>query len=121
MITGLLRVIYAYAPGSRVPSYSGADLWSAIHIGMAIVCACLPTLWPLVSRADFFGSARSSISRRYNDLRGRYSKSTSTSDPISESSNELALLEETNTKRDSIRKGGWMHIREESRTREIEE
>ena len=69
VITGILRVVYGYVPGSRMPSYSGAGLWSAIHIGMAIVCACLPTLRPLATRFKSVNSACSSLRQRYHSLR----------------------------------------------------
>ena len=64
IITGLIRVVYGYASDSRVPSYTGADLWSSIHVGMAIVCACLPTLRPLVTRTGIFASAFASVRQR---------------------------------------------------------
>lgn len=64
IITGILRVIYGYVPGSRVPSYSQAELWSSVHIGMAIICACLPPLRPLFSRVWL-----SSVKAHYNSLR----------------------------------------------------
>lgn len=70
IITGILRVVAAYARDSRIPSYSGAGLWSAIHIGMAIICACLPPIRPLLSRKEFFTSAVSSVRQRYYSLRG---------------------------------------------------
>lgn len=63
-MSDLLRVIYGYVPGSRVPSYSQAELWSSVHIGMAIVCACLPPLRPLFSRVWL-----SSVKAHYNSLR----------------------------------------------------
>jgi len=42
-------------------AFARAELWSAVHIGIAIVCACLPTLRPLLTRAT---ATASSISRR---------------------------------------------------------
>ncbi|MCJ1239011.1 hypothetical protein MMC14_007004 [Varicellaria rhodocarpa] len=50
IITGLIKVILGYVPGSRVPSYSRTELWTTIHAGMAIVCACLPIFKPLLTR-----------------------------------------------------------------------
>ena len=66
IITGILRIIYGYVPGSRLPSYGLAELWSATHVGTAIICSCLPPLRPLFFRASSkppngFSSAR----RRY--------------------------------------------------------
>ncbi|KAL8800462.1 MAG: hypothetical protein Q9182_005174 [Xanthomendoza sp. 2 TL-2023] len=76
IITGIIRVIYGYAPStSRIPSYTGADLWSSIHIGMAIVCACLPTLRPLVTRSGIISTAYSSIWQRYYSSRAKHSAS----------------------------------------------
>lgn len=75
IVTGIVRVIYAYVPGSRFPSYSGASLWSAIHIAMAITCACLPTLRPLFARTGHLTSTCSStMRRRYYRLRGQHAK-----------------------------------------------
>ena len=76
IVSGLLRVIYGFASGgSRIPSYSGANLWSAIHIGTAIICACLPPIRPLINFPKSIPSAFSSIRRRYYNSRGRQSRS----------------------------------------------
>ena len=66
-MTGILRVVYGYVPGSQSPSLARAGLWSAVHVGMAIVCACLPPLRPLLN------SASTSISNTTSSLQGRYS------------------------------------------------
>lgn len=84
IITGIIRVIYGYKPGSRVPSYSKTELWSAIHIGTAMICACLPTLRPLFfggffTSASSSSTAFSSVRRGYNGFRGWYRKGISTS------------------------------------------
>ena len=50
IITGLVKVILGYVPGSRIPSYSRTEVWTTVHAGMAIVCACLPVLKPLLNR-----------------------------------------------------------------------
>jgi hypothetical protein len=72
IITGLLRVIYGYKPGSQNVAFSKAELWSGVHVGIAIVCACLPTLRPL-----FFRTAASASSFWH---RGRFTSSKSSSD-----------------------------------------
>lgn len=59
----MLRVTYGYKPGSQNVAFSKAELWSGIHVGIAIVCACLPTLRPLLIRTST--SASSSWHRRY--------------------------------------------------------
>ena len=43
---------------------------------MAIVCACLPTLRPLVIRTGIFASAFASVRQRYHSLRGKHPSST---------------------------------------------
>jgi len=50
IVTGIVRVILGYAPGSQNVDFSRAELWSAVHVGMAIVCACLPNFQPLLIR-----------------------------------------------------------------------
>ena len=63
IITGALRVVYGYKPGSQNVAFSKAELWSIIHVGIAIVCACLPTLRPLFIRTA--SSVPSSWQRRH--------------------------------------------------------
>ncbi|PQE04667.1 integral membrane Pth11-like protein [Rutstroemia sp. NJR-2017a BBW] len=46
----IVRVILGYAQGSQNVDFSKAELWSAVHVGMAIVCACLPSFRPLLTR-----------------------------------------------------------------------
>ena len=43
---------------------------------MAIVCACLPTLRPLVIRTGIFASTFASVRQRYYSLRGKHPTST---------------------------------------------
>ncbi|PVH72434.1 hypothetical protein DL98DRAFT_563529 [Cadophora sp. DSE1049] len=62
IVTGLVRVILGYRPGSQNVAFARAELWSAVHIGIAIVCACLPTLRPLIKRAS---TTASSLRRKY--------------------------------------------------------
>ena len=62
IITGLLRVVYGYKPGSQNVAFAKAETWSAVHIGIAIVCACLPTYRPLFARA---AATFSSFRRHY--------------------------------------------------------
>ena len=33
-----------------MPSYSRTEVWTTIHTGIAIICACLPIMKPLVTR-----------------------------------------------------------------------
>ncbi|KUJ17243.1 uncharacterized protein LY89DRAFT_547040, partial [Mollisia scopiformis] len=57
IVTGLVRVILGYRPGSQNVAFARAELWSAVHTGTAIVCACLPTLRPLIKRASIIASS----------------------------------------------------------------
>ncbi|QSZ34446.1 hypothetical protein DSL72_006038 [Monilinia vaccinii-corymbosi] len=50
VVTGVVRVVLGYAPGSQNVDFPRAELWSTVHVGMAIVCACLPNLRPLLNR-----------------------------------------------------------------------
>ncbi|MCJ1251885.1 hypothetical protein MMC30_009123 [Trapelia coarctata] len=67
IITGTIRVIYGYVPGSILPSYSKSEIWSTVHVGTGIACACLPPLRPL-----FFRSSASKRSKGTSSLRRRY-------------------------------------------------
>lgn len=82
IITGIIRVVYGYIPGSRAPEYSKSGLWSTVHILMGIICACLPTLRPLFSRfSSMVTSTSSAIHRKYQGLSGPdYKKGTDHSD-----------------------------------------
>ncbi|KAI0470515.1 hypothetical protein GGR56DRAFT_660659 [Xylariaceae sp. FL0804] len=67
IITGLVKVIVGYPPGSRVPSYSNTEVWTTVHAGMSIVCASLPILGPLIHKiteSSLILRLRSSISMR---------------------------------------------------------
>ncbi|XDG05540.1 hypothetical protein ABKA04_005155 [Annulohypoxylon sp. FPYF3050] len=50
IITGIVKVILGYDPPSRSPSFSKTEIWAAIHVCMAIICACLPIFRPLIHR-----------------------------------------------------------------------
>ncbi|KAI1418547.1 hypothetical protein F5Y13DRAFT_184189 [Hypoxylon sp. FL1857] len=51
IITNMLRIYYSYQPGSLTLAYTGTEIWSNIHITIAILCACLPTYTPLKAKA----------------------------------------------------------------------
>ncbi|KAI1809010.1 hypothetical protein GGS20DRAFT_573962 [Poronia punctata] len=50
ILSGIVKVILSYEPGNREPSFSRTAVWSTVHIGTGIVCACLPVCWPLFVR-----------------------------------------------------------------------
>ncbi|KAF7511193.1 hypothetical protein GJ744_005090 [Endocarpon pusillum] len=82
IITGILRVIYGYIPGSRAPEYSKSGLWSTVHILMGLICACLPTLRPLFARFfSLVSTTSSTLRRKYQGLSSHdYKRSTGISD-----------------------------------------
>ncbi|KAF7879092.1 hypothetical protein EAF04_000292 [Stromatinia cepivora] len=47
IFTGILRAKYSYIPNSIHVDEYGVELWSFIHCGTAVLCACLPTYRPL--------------------------------------------------------------------------
>ncbi|MCJ1312447.1 hypothetical protein MMC25_006121 [Agyrium rufum] len=76
IITGLIRVILGYVPDAREPSYSKTEVWTAIHAGMAIVCASLPVFRPIatrISRSTLATKLTNSISRRHSYSSGGWS------------------------------------------------
>lgn len=52
IITGVVKVILGYVPGGCVPSYAQTEIWATVHVCIAIVCACLPLLMPLIRRVN---------------------------------------------------------------------
>ncbi|KAI1125669.1 hypothetical protein F5Y10DRAFT_225845 [Nemania abortiva] len=48
IVSGLLKVIYGFVPGSRQPSFARTSLWTTVHSGTGIICACLPVCWPIL-------------------------------------------------------------------------
>jgi len=63
----MIHVVYGYMPGSILLSYSKSEIWSTVHVGTGIACACLPPLRPL-----FFRSSASKPSKGLSSLRWRY-------------------------------------------------
>ncbi|RYP57256.1 hypothetical protein DL769_009602 [Monosporascus sp. CRB-8-3] len=37
IITGIVKVVLGYIPGSRVPSYIRTEVWTTVHVGMGIL------------------------------------------------------------------------------------
>lgn len=63
IITGIIRMAKVYKPGSADVDLTQGQIWLNVHLGTAILCACLPTYRPLVSRTQWpsfgtFGSHR---------------------------------------------------------------
>lgn len=67
LITCVLRMVYSFNPKEpkTVPSYSRGILWSTVELGVALICACLPTYLPLVPKS--FGLS-STVRSWYNSL-----------------------------------------------------
>ncbi|ORY00289.1 hypothetical protein BCR34DRAFT_546930 [Clohesyomyces aquaticus] len=80
VITGIVRVILGYNKGNRVPSYSGAEVWTTVHAGLSIVCASLPCFKPLVRKIaglSFLARISSLLSIRRSTSNGSSSKKSS--------------------------------------------
>ncbi|PQE06685.1 integral membrane protein [Rutstroemia sp. NJR-2017a BBW] len=50
IVTGIVKVVLSYAPGSREPSFNKTEIWTTVHCGIGMVCACLPVCWPVIAR-----------------------------------------------------------------------
>lgn len=50
IITGIVRLVKVYKPTGVEVDLTQGDIWLNVHLGTAIICACLPTYRPLVSR-----------------------------------------------------------------------
>ncbi|KAL4985185.1 hypothetical protein BDW68DRAFT_189860 [Aspergillus falconensis] len=62
LVTGTIRIIYLYNPGDDLLPLARAALWSTINLGVAILCACLPTYPPLLVKCgSLFSSLRSRL------------------------------------------------------------
>ncbi|KAF7503814.1 hypothetical protein GJ744_003255 [Endocarpon pusillum] len=80
VITGIVRIVYVYQPKKRYSSFTEASLWSSIHLGTAVICACLPTYRPLLDRIV---SIASPVRRMYASLLA--TRASSKTDPKSTS------------------------------------
>ena len=52
-----------------MPSYSQTEVWTTVHAGMAIVCACLPIFKPLVirmSKSTWISKIGESLARQWS-------------------------------------------------------
>ena len=75
IVTGMVKTILGYVPGQWDPSYARTEVWTTVHTCIAIVCANLPILMPLIQRmksSSFVLSLRSkkiwSLGRRSNSV-----------------------------------------------------
>ena len=86
VITGLVRTITGYRPGSYEPDFSNAVLWTDLHLGMSFVCACLPVASATLARMPV---ARY-LSRLFPSLRsGAFSRAGTTTGSIRGKSSTL--------------------------------
>ncbi|KAI4114659.1 MAG: hypothetical protein LQ345_004604 [Seirophora villosa] len=53
IITGIVRLILVYQPGAADVDLTQGNIWINVHLGVAIICACLPTYRPLISRTPW--------------------------------------------------------------------
>ncbi|KAL8661111.1 MAG: hypothetical protein Q9202_005925 [Teloschistes flavicans] len=68
IITGIIRTIKVYQPSGHDVDLTQGDIWLNVHLGTALICACLPTYRPLVSRT-------SSIMKGFSGRRSRSNQS----------------------------------------------
>ncbi|TGJ82577.1 hypothetical protein E0Z10_g6170 [Xylaria hypoxylon] len=55
IVSGLIKAVYGLDPSSRVPSFGRTLIWSTVHTGTGIICACLPVCWPAFASLGHFG------------------------------------------------------------------
>lgn len=65
VITSIIRMAILYRPGVEDFDLTKGDIWLNVHLGTAIISACLPTYRPLVSRS-------SQIFRSFHTSQGSY-------------------------------------------------
>ncbi|KAL8992850.1 MAG: hypothetical protein Q9188_007483, partial [Gyalolechia gomerana] len=73
VITGIIRIVLVYKPSGTEVDLTQGDIWLNVHLGTAIICACLPTYRPLISRNPWF--SRTFSSRRSKQHSTNSSKS----------------------------------------------
>ncbi|OCL10365.1 hypothetical protein AOQ84DRAFT_362473 [Glonium stellatum] len=49
VITNIVRLKFIYQPHSEYVNFANAEIWTNIHVCTSIICACLPTLRPLLT------------------------------------------------------------------------
>lgn len=54
VVSGLVKAIFGYIPGSRQPGFSKTQLWTIVHCATGIVCGCIPVCWTLLNHLDIF-------------------------------------------------------------------
>ncbi|KAI9782522.1 MAG: hypothetical protein M1816_001860 [Peltula sp. TS41687] len=74
IVTCIVRIVLVYQPHSAYISFSKGQIWSSIQLGVALICACLPTYRPLLIR---FKGVFSSLRQRYGSVFSRSSRSGS--------------------------------------------
>lgn len=79
IVTGAVRVEEAYLPDKRSPSYDDSEVWSSVHAGISIICACLPVCWPLLIKMPLnpmlskLKGSTSTLRNRWNSRKGTWS------------------------------------------------
>ncbi|KAI8628486.1 hypothetical protein F5Y19DRAFT_476469 [Xylariaceae sp. FL1651] len=58
ILSGIVKVILSYVPGNREPSFNRTEVWTTVHTGTGILCACLPVCWPQFVRLAKLGRSR---------------------------------------------------------------
>ncbi|KAI4137181.1 MAG: hypothetical protein L6R39_007432 [Caloplaca ligustica] len=58
IITGIIRIVKVYKVTGVEVDLTQGDIWLNVHLGTAIICACLPTYRPLISKNPWFSKKR---------------------------------------------------------------
>ncbi|MCJ1319450.1 hypothetical protein MMC15_004786 [Xylographa vitiligo] len=89
VITGILRLTFSYTPGAFYVNYDQVDLWSILHVCTGIICACLPTYRPLLTKVT---ALPSTLRKKYN----LWSTSQKLGDSTQEDSRQLPSMKLSN-------------------------
>uniref|UniRef100_A0A8H7NCK8 Rhodopsin domain-containing protein n=1 Tax=Bionectria ochroleuca TaxID=29856 RepID=A0A8H7NCK8_BIOOC len=104
-VTSIVRLTAIWNPPDVMANFDTAKgmLWSTLQVGMAIVCACLPTFGPIFSGKSKFGSHAKSW---YGSLRDKRTQNSGYKISDNQSSNGRPWADDENRFHASSR-GGW--------------
>jgi hypothetical protein len=71
MVTQILRMIFGYNPNGEdrsVTSLAQLSLWTGLHLGFAIICACMPVFRVYLPRED--GTLNIKLKLLYRNVSG---------------------------------------------------
>ncbi|KAI0396125.1 hypothetical protein F5Y17DRAFT_473187 [Xylariaceae sp. FL0594] len=47
IVSGIVKVVLSYSHNNRNPNFGNTEVWTTVHCGTGIICACLPVCWPV--------------------------------------------------------------------------